>query len=61
MFKKVTTVILDTGHGGYDTGAAGKESKLTLALALKIKPLLEKQGYKVVLNLMFSTAANIRQ
>jgi len=49
MFKKVTTVILDAGHGGRDKGAAGKESKLTLALALKIKPLLEKQGFKVVL------------
>jgi len=48
-FQNVTTIILDAGHGGYDKGSADKESKLTLALALKIKPLLEKEGFRVVM------------
>jgi N-acetylmuramoyl-L-alanine amidase len=46
-------VVLDPGHGGDDRGVApqgGKtEARLTLDLALRIKPLLEKGGFKVVL------------
>ena len=47
--KKLTTVVLDPGHGGHDRGAAKKESQFTLTLALQIKSLLEKQGFKVVM------------
>lgn len=46
------TVILDAGHGGKDPGATnplGTEATYNLALAGRIKALLEKQGFKVVL------------
>lgn len=46
------TVILDPGHGGKDPGATnplGTEAAYNLRLAVKIKGLLEKQGFKVVL------------
>lgn len=50
--KPVRTVILDPGHGGLDTGRAGKdirEADLTLALALELEKLLQQRGYRVVL------------
>ena len=43
---------LDPGHGGSDPGAAKgsrKEKDDVLRLALKIKPILERQGHKVLL------------
>lgn len=47
------TVVLDPGHGGSDTGAIGadgaQEKTLTLALAVKMGALLEKEGIKVIL------------
>ena len=52
-FRHCHTIILDPGHGGYDSGARtvrGKdEKKLTLELAEQLKPLLEQQGYRVIL------------
>lgn len=47
-----TTVILDAGHGGKDPGATnplGTEANYNLALANRVKPLLEKRGFKVVM------------
>jgi N-acetylmuramoyl-L-alanine amidase len=47
-----TTVVLDPGHGGHDRGAISKfgyEKDFALDVALRVRPLLEKQGYKVVL------------
>ena len=47
-----TTVILDAGHGGKDPGATnplGTESSYNLALAYRVKALLEKGPFKVVL------------
>lgn len=47
-----TTVVLDPGHGGHDKGAASKfgyEKNFALDVALRTRPLLEKQGYKVVM------------
>ena len=47
-----TTVIIDAGHGGKDPGATnplGTEANYNLALATRLKPLLEKQGFKVIL------------
>jgi len=45
-------VGLDPGHSNADVGAAGgglREVDLTLALALRIRPLLETQGLRVAL------------
>jgi N-acetylmuramoyl-L-alanine amidase len=46
------TVILDPGHGGKDSGATspyGTEKNYNLKLARRLKPLLEKAGFKVVI------------
>jgi N-acetylmuramoyl-L-alanine amidase len=46
-------IVLDAGHGGEDKGVAPEgvkhESKVVLELALRLKPLLEKGGFKVAL------------
>ena len=46
-------VVLDPGHGGVETGAIGpsglEEKDVTLDLARRLKPLLERQGLTVVL------------
>jgi N-acetylmuramoyl-L-alanine amidase len=45
-------VGLDPGHSDADVGAAGgglRETDLTLALALQVRPLLEAQGLRVAL------------
>ena len=50
--QPVTTIVLDPGHGGHDKGAVsrwGYEKDFALDVALRMRPLLEKQGYKVVL------------
>jgi len=49
-----TTVVIDPGHGGKDNGARGRgglyEKEVTLAIALKLKELIEEErGMKVVL------------
>ncbi len=44
------TVIIDAGHGGKDPGATnplGTESRYNLALAKRLKGLLEAKGFKV--------------
>ncbi|MCL5046793.1 MAG: N-acetylmuramoyl-L-alanine amidase, partial [Actinobacteria bacterium] len=50
---KGKTIVLDAGHGGRDPGAGGpaglKEKDVNLSIALKLKPLLEKAGAKVVM------------
>ncbi len=47
------TIAVDAGHGGSNTGAGGptgvSEKALTLAVALKLQQLLEKQGAKVIM------------
>lgn len=46
------TVIIDPGHGGKDSGATnsiGTEKFYNLAVARRLKQLLESQGYKVVM------------
>ena len=54
--KRVTinTIVLDPGHGGKDPGALGRragtrEKDMTLALARKVKSLLEQSGIRVVM------------
>ena len=46
-------IVLDPGHGGVETGAIGpsglEEKDVTLDLARRLKPLLERHGVTVVL------------
>lgn len=45
-----TTVVLDPGHGGHDSGAQssfGDEKRFALDTAMRAKDLLEKQGFNV--------------
>jgi N-acetylmuramoyl-L-alanine amidase len=50
---RYTTIVLDPGHGGFDRGGIPgqrvPEKMMTLDVSLRLKPLLEKAGYKVVL------------
>ena len=50
--RKLTTVVLDPGHGGYDKGATSKygyEKDYALDVARKLRPLLQAKGLKVIL------------
>jgi N-acetylmuramoyl-L-alanine amidase len=52
--QKIKTVVIDPGHGGMEIGAKGKfghvEKDITLAIALKLKALIEKNmAFQVVL------------
>jgi N-acetylmuramoyl-L-alanine amidase len=50
---RYTTVVIDPGHGGFDRGGIPgqrvSEKMMTLDVSLKLKPILEKAGYKVVM------------
>jgi N-acetylmuramoyl-L-alanine amidase len=50
---RYTTVVIDPGHGGFDRGGIPgqrvPEKMMTLDVSLRLKPLLEKAGYKVVM------------
>ncbi len=48
----VTTVVIDAGHGGHDSGAVSayaREKDCNLAVARKLKSKLEKEGFRVVM------------
>ena len=49
--RRITTVIIDPGHGGYDTGSksvyGGNEKEYTLRLANILKRELERKGFRV--------------
>jgi N-acetylmuramoyl-L-alanine amidase len=50
--RKLTTVVLDPGHGGHDKGAPSKygfEKDYALDVARKLQPLLQAKGLKVIL------------
>lgn len=52
--KKTTKVILiDPGHGGVDGGAVSKngiiEKNITLSIGLKLKEVLEKRNYEIMM------------
>jgi N-acetylmuramoyl-L-alanine amidase len=43
--QKVTTVVIDAGHGGHDTGALGKNSRekdITLSIALRVRDYINQ-------------------
>ena len=50
-FSQTQTIILDPGHGGADGGAVGTndvaEKELNLAISLKLRDMLELQGFTV--------------
>lgn len=47
------TIVIDPGHGGVDPGKVSgsgiEEKQINLSIALKLRPLLEAEGYTVVL------------
>jgi len=50
----VRVIAIDPGHGGQDTGTQNKalrlnEKTFTLDVALRLRTLLQKEGYKVVM------------
>lgn len=50
--SRLRTVVIDPGHGGHDAGAVSaiaREKDLNLAVARKLRRLLERQGYRVVM------------
>jgi len=51
--RNVARIVLDPGHGGYDSGATGptglKEKDVTLDIAKRTKPILAGAGIDVVL------------
>lgn len=53
-------ITLDAGHGGFDPGKVGcagsKEKDINLAITLKLKKILERSGYTVVLTRDTDTA-----
>lgn len=50
--KKTTTIVIDAGHGGYDTGSLAYdgtyEKDLNLEIALQTGAILEEKGYEVI-------------
>jgi len=54
-YKKIKkyskSIVIDPGHGGKDSGAVGynryQEKKAVLAIALKLRNILKKKGYRV--------------
>lgn len=62
--RKYETIILDAGHGGRDIGASSKyarEKDLTLSMTLKLKSILQKMGYRVLLTRSKDKFMNLKQ
>ena len=50
--RKIQTVVLDPGHGGHDKGETnryGCEKDFALDVARQLRPLLQAEGFKVIL------------
>ncbi len=54
MRETKTVVVIDAGHGGFDSGAVGRitkvrEDELNLAVSIKLKTLFEHEGITVIM------------
>ncbi|PYI92306.1 MAG: N-acetylmuramoyl-L-alanine amidase [Verrucomicrobia bacterium] len=53
QLTRFTTIVIDAGHGGYDRGGIPgqriPEKVMTLDVSQRLKPLLEKAGYRVIM------------
>ncbi|HEY2102688.1 MAG TPA: N-acetylmuramoyl-L-alanine amidase [Chthoniobacterales bacterium] len=53
QLTRFTTVVIDAGHGGFDRGGIPgqrvPEKIMTLEVSQRLKPLLEKAGYRVIM------------
>jgi N-acetylmuramoyl-L-alanine amidase len=53
QLTRFTTIVIDAGHGGYDRGGIPSqripEKVMTLDVSQRLKPLLEKAGYRVIM------------
>jgi N-acetylmuramoyl-L-alanine amidase len=50
---RFNTIVIDAGHGGFDRGGIPgqrvMEKNMNLDVALRVKPILEKAGYRVIM------------
>jgi N-acetylmuramoyl-L-alanine amidase len=50
---RYNTIVIDPGHGGFDRGGIPgqrvPEKNMTLDVSLRLKPILEKAGYRVIM------------
>ena len=61
---KVQTVFIDPGHGGKDVGAEGiyySEKNLTLRLASKVRTLLRKANFNVIMSRRSDTYLTLKE
>ena len=62
--RRNKTIILDAGHGGKDVGASNghiREKDLTLSITLKLRKILKKMGYRVLLTRSKDSFMNLKQ
>ena len=62
--RRDKTIILDAGHGGRDIGASNgaiREKDLTLSITLKLRKILKKMGYRVLLTRSKDSFMNLKQ
>lgn len=60
--NKKVTIAIDAGHGGFDPGKVGVnqaiEKDINLCIALKLKEILEKDGFEIVMTRETDQAIN---
>jgi len=62
--RRYKTIVLDPGHGGRDIGASSKwvrEKDLTLEMTLKLRDILTKMGYRVLMTRTSDKFMNLKQ
>jgi len=62
--RRYKTIVLDAGHGGRDIGASSqwvREKDLTLEMTLKLRDILTKMGYRVLMTRTSDRFMNLKQ